>query len=237
MCTVEVPERRGLGALLCLSIRTVADTLFDDGERVVSAVGEVVGDGAGSVDDAGDEPHSERLVGVDHAPRERDVERVALADDPGQADGSAPRAEQAEPDARLGERGVGRGDPEVAGEREFDAAAAGRAVDPGDDDRLALFEGGSDALSPPGERFGVVQRRDGIEVRPGTEPRPFAVEVDDGRVGVSDRAFQVVEIGRAERVAALGPRERDRPDVARVRGSDHVGRWTVLSKGLCLSRR
>ncbi len=237
VCAVEPRERRGLGSLLCRPVLPGTDPALDDGECVVCPISEIGRDDARVVDDAGDESHSEGFVGVDNASGEREVEGCPLPDDAGKSDGPTPRAEQTEADAGFAEGGLGGRHSEVTGECEFDASAAGRPVDAGDDDRIALLEHARDALTLAGERFGVVECGDGVEVRPRTETRAGAVEVDDRFVGVDDSRLERVEVGRAKRVPTGGAVERDDSDVVFGRRSNHILRCRPLSKGLWLCRR
>lgn len=215
----------------------VAQSLLDDSERPVVVVGHRGRDRARVVDDSGDEAHPERLVGVDDAARKREFEGVTLADDARETDGPAPRAEQAESDARFAEGRPRGGHPHVAGEREFDAAAAGRSVDAGDDDRFGGFDGVGDALAVFCERLGVVEVGDAVEVRAGAERRAVPPEEDHRRVGLDDRGFEGVEVGRSERVPSRRAVDGHDPEVAVVRRPYHTPVVPWFSKGLCPPNR
>ena len=184
-----------------------------------------MGDFPGVVDDPRDQPHRPGLGGVDDPAREGEIRRVARSDDRGQANGPAPGAEQAVFDARFGERRVPGGDPQVTGECEFDAAAPRGPVDARDDHPVAGRDGSCRPLAAFDERLGglaVGQRRDGVQVGTGTERRPGAPEIDHGRLGTRDCVGQFVEASGGERVASVGPVERDDADVAVGLDGDHT---------------
>ena len=236
MRPVEAAERARFRLLLPCRVVGRTDPFFDHRERVVGVFGDGVSDRVWLVDDAGDETHAVGFDGVDDAPGEGEIERVPLADDAGESNGATPGTEQAEPDAWLAEGGRWRRDPKVAGESEFDATAAGRPVDAGDDDRLALFYRPGDTLSLSGERFGVVEPCDRVEVGTGAEARPGPVEIDD-RLGGVDSGFERVEVGRTEGVAGRWAVERDRADGTVLGRLNHTVGCHSVSKGLCPCRR
>ena len=155
-CGEELLESGDLGVLLGLLRRPVPDPLLDEPQGQFVVVGQLVGHSARVVDDPGDQPDAEGLLGVDDPARQREVERVAEAHHLRQPDRPAPGAEQPERDARLAEGRPRRRHPNVAGERELDASPASGAVDAGHDDRVGVLDGGRDALSPADESFDVV---------------------------------------------------------------------------------
>lgn len=202
-------------------------------------------DRPGGVDDARNQPHVERLLGIDDPPGEREIERVAPADGCCESMRSSPRSEQSERDARFRER-RGRGcDADVTRKREFQPAAPGRTVDPRDHDGVAGFDGSPDPLavaSERGRRFGGSRLGvggeigDDAEIRTGTERRASTAELDDAGVGVGYGRFERIERGGGERVASLRSIERHGSNGLVVSRPYHEFKWGAVSKGLCRLR-
>lgn len=234
---MQLREAGGLPFQTSVPVTAVAQSFLDDSKRPVVVVGHRGRDRARVVDDSGDETHPEGFVGVDDAARKREFEGVALADDARETDCPAPRAEQAESDARFTEGRTRSGHPNVAGEREFDAAAAGRPVDSGDDDRVGGFDGVGDALAVFCERLGVVEVGDAVEVRAGAERRAIPPEENDRCVGTRDRGFEGIEVGRSECVPSRRAVDGHDPEVAVVRRPYHTPVVPWFSKGLCPPNR
>ena len=170
----------------------VPEPVFQPPEGVVVHGSDFVGDCTGVLCDSGDQPHPERRLGVDDPPREREVHRLALADDSGEPRRPAPGPEQAQPDAGLGERRLGRRHPNVAGQRQFDAAAPGRAVDTRHYRAVVARECPGDPLAQRRElacRLGVEVAND-IEVSAGTERLAGTREIDHRLSRLGDGGFE-----------------------------------------------
>ena len=234
---VQRREGRRLGSLARFPPPSVAEPPLERNQRVRGVREKFLYDRLRRVGHPGDEPRPEGLIGVDHAPREREIQRESLADHARQPDGPAPRAEQSEAYPRFGERGRRRGHPEIAGECEFDASAPGGAVDDGHDGGVGRFDCVRDSLAPPGERRRILQVGDRVEIRPRTEGVAGPTERDDGFVRVSDGRSQIVEVLRSEGVAPVRSVERDDPVSAGRFDPNHTGRCKAVSKGLCPSHR
>lgn len=229
-------ERVGLARLPFGRRTVVAQAPLDGSEGVSPIRREFDGDGLGVLDDPGNEADAAGLVGVDHPTREREVHRVALAEDARQANRPAPRSEQAQVDARLGERRSRGRHAEVAGERQFDTSAAGRPVDAGDDDRLRGGDAVGDSLAVPGERGGIPERLHDVEVGAGAERRPRPAEEDDRLRRLDHGGFERVEIAGPQGVPSGGSVEGNDAIAVAAPCPYHAGRWRAISKGLCLSR-
>ena len=141
----------------------------------------------------------------------------ADADRPGQPLGAAGAGHHPDPDLRLAELGVVAGDDQVAGHRQLAAAAEGEAADRGDErepDRPDPVPGRRSGPRRGGAR-GLVGELD--DVGAGREgPVAGAGEDDDPRPTVAvellERVGQLGEEREAQRVAGLGPIDRDERD-------------------------
>ena len=164
--------------------------------------------GARVVIDAVDEADRQRLLGVDPAAGQAEVERAAAAHERRQA----PRRDReavARPACR--QPGAGRGHAEVAADRELEAAADRRPVERGEHRARQLEDAGVELVQRVAHPRALVvaDRRVGAAAEP---PRPRRAEHDHVLALRLDGGVQRLDERAVERVVALGAVEQQPGD-------------------------